>query len=265
MITDWDDAYANGAYIADAEVIVAGWAERAAETRARHASEAVSTGPGARQFFDLYRPEQAEQGLTIVIHGGYWMAFSGRDFAHLVEGPLARGQAVAALSYTLTPEARVSEITAEVARAVEAAATRVPGPIRLIGHSAGGHLAMRMVCDGCLPPEVSARIERAVSISGLHDLRPLRRTAMNETLRLSEAEAVAESPALLPPIEGARVHCVVGAEERPEFRRQTALLPNIWTGMGADAHAITLSGETHFSIIGGLEQPDGALTRLLLD
>ena len=265
MITDWDDAYSNGAHIADADAIVAAWSKRAEATRSRRVSEMVSTGPGKRQFFDLYRPEQAEQGLTILIHGGYWMAFSGRDFAHLVEGPLARGQAVAALSYTLTPEARVADITAEVARAVEAAAARVRGPIRLIGHSAGGHLAMRMLCKGCLSPQVGARIERGVSISGLHDLRPLLRTRMNETLRLSEAEAVAESPALLSPIDGVSLSCVVGADERPEFRRQTALLANIWTGLGANARVIEVSGENHFSIIAGLEKADGALTRILLD
>lgn len=265
MITDWDDAYSNGAYIDDADAIAAGWAERAARTLAQRDPETVSTGPGERQCFDLYRPEQAVQGLTIVIHGGYWMAFSGRDFAHLIEGPLARGQAVAALTYTLTPEARVAEITAEVARAIEAAAARVDGPIRLIGHSAGGHLATRMLCEGCLPPEVCGRIERVVSVSGLHDLRPLRRTRMNEALRLDESEAVAESPALLVPMAGVRVTCVVGADERPEFVRQSALLANIWTGLGVETRAVELAGENHFSIIAGLEQPDGALTRLLLD
>lgn len=265
MITDWDDAYSNGAYIDDADAIVAGWAERAAQTLARRAPEVVSTGPGARQCFDLYRPEQAVQGLTIVIHGGYWMAFSGRDFAHLVEGPLARGQAVAALTYTLAPEARVAEISMEVARAVEAAAAHVDGPIRLIGHSAGGHLAMRMLCEGCLPPELCARIAQVVSVSGVHDLRPLRRTRMNGTLCLDEREAMTESPALLGPVVGARVTCVVGADERPEFVRQSALLANIWKGLGVDTRAVELAGENHFSIIAGLEQPDGALTRILLD
>jgi hypothetical protein len=88
---------------------------------------------------------------------------------------------------------------------------------------------------------------------------------MNETLRLSEAEAVAESPALLSPIDGVSLSCVVGADERPEFRRQTALLANIWTGLGANARVIEVSGENHFSIIAGLEKADGALTRILLD
>ena len=193
------------------------------------------------------------------------MAFSGRDFAHLVQGPLASGQVVAALTYTLAPEAKIPEITREVVLGVTAAARAVPGPIRLIGHSAGGHLVTRMLCDGVLPREIADRIVHVVSISGVHDLRPLLRTEMNQTLRLTEAEAAAESPALLRPLPGARLTCVVGAEERPEFRRQNALLANVWTGLGADTQAIELQGENHFSVIAGLETADGSLTKVLLD
>lgn len=265
MITDWDDAYANGAYIADADAIVDGWKERAAATRARHSPQTIRTGRESRQFLDLYGPEHPSSGLTIIVHGGYWMAFSGRDFAHLVEGPLAAGQSVAALTYTLAPEARIAEITGEIVHAVRVAAERIAGPIRLIGHSAGGHLVTRMVCEGALPPDIAARIVHVVSISGVHDLRPLLRTRMNETLRLTREEAIHESPALLAPIHGARVTCVVGAEERPEFRRQNALLANIWTGLGVETRAVELPGENHFSIIAGMESRDGALTRLLLE
>lgn len=265
VITDWDDAYANGAHIDGVDEIVAGWAERAEALRTRVAAEVVQVGPSARQVVDLYRPEGAVQGLTVIMHGGYWMAFDGRDFAHLAAGPLAAGQVVAMVSYTLTPEARIAEITGEVAAALRAVAERVDGPIRLVGHSAGGHLVTRMLCEGVLPEVVAGRIAHVVSISGLHDLRPLLRTKMNDTLRLTEAEAAAESPALLRPRPGARVTCVVGAEERPEFLRQTALLPNIWTGLGADTAEVVLPQENHFTILAGLEHPEGPLTRLLLE
>jgi len=264
MIENWDDAYANGAHIVGADSIVAGWAQRAAMLRARVAAEVVQVGPGARQVVDLYRPEGTEQGLTAIVHGGYWMAFDGRDFAHLAAGPLAAGQAVAMVSYSLAPEARIADITGEVAAAICAIAGQVAGPIRLAGHSAGGHLVARMICDKVMPVAVAERIAHVLSISGLHDLRPLLRTRMNETLRLTEAEAEAESPALLHPREGARLTCVVGAEERPEFLRQTALLPNIWHGLGADTAEVVLAGENHFSIVAGLEAVDGPLTRLLL-
>lgn len=253
-ITDWDDAYANGAYIDGADAIVAGWAERAS---AMVPDEVL---PGV----EIYRPESEVQGLTVFVHGGYWMRFSGRDFAHLAAGPLARGQVVAMVSYTLAPHARIAEITREVAKRVEAIAAKVDGPIHLAGHSAGGHLVTRMVCDEVLPDGVAERIAHVLSISGVHDLRPLLRMQMNETLRMTETEAVAESPALLFPRIGTRVTCVVGAQERPEFLRQNALLANIWHGMGAEMQAVEIPEENHFTIIAGLERSDGALTKLLL-
>lgn len=252
-ITDWDDAYANGAYIDGADEIVAGWAARA---RLMVPDEVL---PGV----DLYLPEGAVQGLTVIVHGGYWMAFSGRDFAHLAAGPRAAGQAVAMVSYTLAPQARIAEITQEVARAIAVAAQRVHGPIRLTGHSAGGHLVTRMMCEGVLPDDVAARTVHVLSISGVHDLRPLLQTKMNDTLFLTQSEAVLESPVLQIPRTNIRLTCVVGEMERPEFRRQNALLANVWQGMGVDTTAIDVPGEDHFTIIASLESPDGTLTQLL--
>ncbi|MEE8454698.1 MAG: alpha/beta hydrolase, partial [Limibaculum sp.] len=138
-------------------------------------------------------------------------------------------------------------------------------PIRLAGHSAGGHLVTRMLCEGApLPIAVAARIVSVLSISGVHDLRPLLRTAMNEDLQLDRAEAAAESPALLAPRPGVPVTCWVGSAERPEFRRQNALLANIWTGCGVATRAVEEPGRHHFNVIDGLCEPDSPLTEALL-
>lgn len=264
-ITDWDDAYANAAHIPGAERFLTDWPARTAALRARIAPEVLRYGPGARQTIDLYRPDTALQGLTVIVHGGYWMRFSTDDFGFLAEGPLAHGQAVAMVRYTLAPDARIAAITAEVAAAIRAAAAVIPGPVHLTGHSAGGHLVSRMACMGVLEDAVAQRIAHVVSVSGLHDLRPLLRTQMNETLRLTREEAEAESPALSTPREGLRLTCVVGGDERPEFIRQTELLANVWLGLGAATQAVQLPGLHHFDIIDGLAAPDGALTRMLLD
>lgn len=90
------------------------------------------------------------------------------------------------------------------------------------------------------------------------------RTAMNETLRIDEAEALAESPVLLRPIEGICLTCWVGGAERAEFVRQNALLANIWTGLGAETATVVEPDRHHFSVIDGLADPAHALTRCLL-
>ena len=88
-----------------------------------------------------------------------------------------------------------------------------------------------------------------VSISGLHDLRPLLGTRMNaEALKLDPAEAAAESPALGLPRRGARVHVWVGDGERPEFVRQATLLANVWTGVGADMEQTIEPRRHHFNV-----------------
>ena len=270
-IDDWDDAYANGPNIPGGDRWPQAWVAPAAEYR--EAMSAIGRarldldyGAGERNRFDLFLPEGAPRGLVVFIHGGYWMRFDRSYWSHLANGPVTRGFAVAMPSYPLCPDVRLAEIAPQVGQAVEAAAAMVKGPIHLTGHSAGGHLVSRMICtDTPLSPQTLSRVGNVVSISGVHDLRPLMRTAMNATLRLDEAEAAAESPALLSPVEGARLTCWVGTGERAEFIRQNALLANAWTGLGAATAVVEEPDRHHFNVIDGLMQPGHPLTRALLD
>jgi acetyl esterase/lipase len=266
MIDDWDAAYLNSATVADANAFFTEWARAAAAFRrdARGESD-IAYGGHPRERFDLFMPGTAPKGLMVFVHGGYWKALDRDSFSHLGAGALAHGWAVAMIGYPLCPDARIAGITRSVARGVEAAARRVAGPIALSGHSAGGHLAARMICaDSALAPEVLARVRRVVGISGVYDLRPLRRTAMNEILRIDAAEARAESPALLDPVAGVDVALWVGGAELPEFRRQTALLANVWTGVGARTEAAEAPGAHHYDIVDPLADPHSAMVGRLV-
>ncbi|MDO5605531.1 MAG: alpha/beta hydrolase [Paracoccus sp. (in: a-proteobacteria)] len=261
--SDWDERFANSAYIPGSEALPALWAARAAAYRRDCAGFTgdIPYGPAPRQRLDLIRPEGPCHGLVVFVHGGFWLECGKSDWTDLAEGARAAGWAVALPGYTLAPQAPVRAITQEIAMALRCAAALIPGPIRLAGHSAGGHLVTRMICaDSPLPAGVMARIGRVVSVSGLHDLRPLRLTKMNDHLRLTAQEAARESPALHQPADGARLTCWVGADERPEFLRQSRLMATIW----ADAAATRLieeQGHNHFSILDALKSPDSPLTR----
>ena len=269
-IEDWDDAYANGVNIPRGERWPAAWAEPARAFRERLASAGRARldlvyGGNPRNRFDLFLPDGVPKGLVVFVHGGFWLRLDQSFLSHLAAGPLAHGHAVAMPAYTLCPDIRISGIVAEIGRAVEAAAAMVEGPVRLAGHSAGGHLATRMICaDSPLPETVRARIVNTVSISGVHDLRPLTRTKMNEKLGIDAAEAAAQSPVLLEPARGARLACWAGAAERSEFLRQNALLANIWTGLGATTFAFAEPDRHHFDVVDGLADPAHALTATLL-
>lgn len=259
---DWDDAFANAPHIAGAEAFPPEWARRSEAFRQRwpHTALDLTYGDAPRERLDLFWPEGVPQGLVVFVHGGFWKAFGKGDWSFLAQGALARGYAVALPGYTLAPEATLPEMTAQIAAALSSVARRVAGPIHLAGHSAGGHLVTRMLCaDAGLAPEVRARLARVVSISGLHDLRPLRLTKMNEVLGLTEASARAESVVLSEPPTAAPVVAWVGARERPEFLRQSGLLAERWS-----APLVAEPGRHHFDVIEGLTEPDSPLMEALL-
>ena len=262
-IRDWDDAYANGAYIPGAADYPPKWEAAAAAYRASAAQAEldIAYGDHPRQKFDLFWPDAAPRGLAVFVHGGYWLRFDKSSWSHLAEGARASGWAVALPSYVLAPEARISEITEMIGAAIAAAAERVAGPIHLAGHSAGGHLVSRMACEQSpTPAPVAARIARVLSISGLHDLRPLLKTAMNDGLRLDDREAAAESAALLSPRASTDVVAWVGADERPEFVRQTELLKTAWRAT-TNLRTVIEPDKHHFNVIEGLADADSPITK----
>lgn len=269
-ISDWDDAYANTAHIPGGASYPALWSSLAKAFRdeiaaAGRAELDLAYGDGERETLDLFQPAGAAKGLAVFAHGGYWLSFDKSSWSHLAAGALARGWAVCVPSYPLAPQARITAITRRFAAAVQFAAARMDGPLRLAGHSAGGHLVARTICeDSPLPDHLRDRIAHVVSISGLHDLRPLLRTRMNATLRMDAAEAARESAALHEPLAGRSIACWVGGAERPEFIRQSRLLANIWAGLGAATEFALAEGRHHFDVIDDLIDPKSGLIQTWL-
>jgi len=266
---DPDDAYENRIHIPDADRHLAAWPKDAATFRRPFAGTDLNLAYGSskRTHYDLFTPKggiEAACGLAAFVHGGYWVALSKNDFSHMAAGLLARGWAVAILGYTLAPQARITQITREISTAVEHLGKTGTGPLRLIGHSAGGHLVSRMMCDDItFGPVTTQRLDRVLSVSGLHDLRPLQRLAKNELWQLDDNESHAESPLLRTPRPGIDLVCLAGADERPEFIRQNAILPLAWQGLGANCHSQLLAGHNHFTIIETMTQPDSRLCELV--
>jgi len=262
---DLDAAYDNGGHIPGAADYPDRWADAAADWRSLEAALGrarlnLPYGPGARQRFDLFYPAGRPAGLAVFVHGGYWRRFGRADWSHLSAGCTGAGWACAVPSYTLAPDARVAQITGEIAAAVTAAATQVAGPVALAGHSAGGHLVARMaMADGPLGADVAGRVARVVPISPVADLRPLLRTAMNADLRLDAAEAAAESPVLGQPRGGVAVTVWVGADERPAFLDQARRLGDAWGAPVRQAE-----GRHHFDVIDALRDPASPMVADLL-
>jgi len=269
-LSDWDDAYANRAHIPGADEIIAAWETRSKAFRAANPGAALNIGyrdstdsKSSRCAYDLFPPETGDsRGLFVFVHGGYWVAFDKNNWSHLAEGARAAGFTVMMPSYPLCPDVGIADIQQCVAESVVHAAKQVDGPIVLTGHSAGGHLVTSLVSTPtALPKSVVQRIQHVVSISGVHDLRPLLNTALNDHLKLDLETAARLSPALQEPLTGIPVTAWVGGAERAEFLRQNALLANVWRGLGVATTDVREPDRHHFNIIDGLCDHNSPLMR----
>lgn len=269
-ITDWDDAYENPVHIPNAETIRKSWPKLAKIFRKQLVKKSraqldIRYGKNPRNLMDVFLPEKKPKGLVVFIHGGYWRRFSKEIFSHLAKGAVDSGYAVAMPSYTLCPDIKISGITNEVGAAINHASKLIKGDIYIVGHSAGGHLASRMICKNSpLKSGVQKRVQNTICISGVSDLRPLLGVNVNDDIKLTTKEANAESPALLLPMQNAKLTCWVGMNERSEFIRQTALLANIWHGLGADITLIEEQNTNHFTVIDALKDSESDMVKQLL-
>ena len=142
-----------------------------------------------------------------------------------------------------------------------------PKRITVVGHSAGGHLAaMMMACvwkafAADLPADL---VKNALSISGLYDLEPLRHAPnVKDSLKLTPAQVLKASPALLPAPRNGVLYSVAGGNESAEFLRHNQLIQTSW-GKKTVPVCEALPGVNHFSILDALVQPSHQLHQYAL-
>jgi len=267
-LKNWSDEFANIAHIKNADAIMANWGVEAESFRREsgiyEAKFDLPYGNKPRNRYDLFLPKEKPKGLVFFVHGGYWLAFDKNHWSHFAKGSLDSGYAVAIISYTLCPEATIPEILSEVTQALETVAKEVQGPIYLIGHSAGGFLVSRLMCsDVLLTPALQQRIQNCISVSGVHDLRPLIHAEINENIKIDSAQAQTQSPVLMVPRKGIRFCCWVGENERPEFLRQSQLLLDMWIGFDISISIQHDTDKHHFDVIDGLRDAEHPLCKQL--
>lgn len=246
-------------------------------TRAASAPDAtVAYGPLPDQVADLRFPRGgsgAGAPLVVIVHGGFWRA--RYDRAHT--GPMAedlafRGFATAAIEYR-----RVGQDGGgwpgtfdDVARAVDTvpalANTVVPGGIGevvLLGHSAGGHLALWAASRARLSASAPWRLPAAPPLRGVLALAPvaalvlasregLSDRAADELLGgpaddLPERTAIADPLALVPcSIPSVLVHGTADEDVPVEQSRRYA---HAARSAGDDCALTELPGTGHLALI----------------
>jgi arylformamidase len=211
----------------------------------------VAYGPHPRQWVEV-SGEQAGAVLPVFIHGGYWRALEAERHRFVLPRLRALTGAVANLEYRLMPEVSLAEIVADACAGLRMLAANTGCRLLVIGHSAGGHLAVTAAHH--LPHEVAG----AMAISGLYDLTPLPWSFLREEIGLTAAHVAGQSPQHFWQGDAASTIIAVGAEETGEFRRQAQMF--------AATHGtrlLDIPGAHHMSVLDDLTAEAGHAPRAL--
>lgn len=277
-VTDpaWLEAqYNNRARVPEFASFFERWGRDSARARAELACHLdLRYGPGAGESLDVFPAARPDAPVLVFIHGGWWRTLDKADHSFVAPAFVAAGAMVVVPNYALCPAVGIADITLQMVQALawtHRHAARFGGDARriaVVGHSAGGHLAAMLlncrwhVVATDLPADL---LTRAMSISGVFDLEPLRLTpSLQADLRLSQADVRRLSPAGLPaPAQGA-LYAAVGARESEEFLRHNLSIREAW-GVQRVPVCETIAGRHHFDVLDDLIDPAGRLHRLALD
>jgi arylformamidase len=261
--TKLDAEYNAAATVPSLDLYLQRYAAESARVRAAYESKlGIPYGPGEREVLDVFPARRAGAPVLIYMHGGYWRRLSKDDFDFVAEPFVAAGVAVVVPSYSLAPGATLDEIVRQM-RAVlgwvhenAASFNADPGRITASGHSAGGQLAGILAATSWsergLPDDL---VKRVFGISGLYDLEPVRRSNVNEWLRLDEAAAARNSPFVHLPNTPTGLMAIAGGNETSEFRRQTLDYAAKWQAAGMASEARIVPGFNHYDIVLELLDP----------
>jgi len=230
----------------------------------------LAYGPSPDETLDLFPvPDDPAAPLLVFIHGGYWRALAKEDSVFMASQLVGQGIGVAAINYTLAPQARLPEIIDQCRRAVawlyrqRAAASASPGPLLVAGSSAGAHLAAMVLAPGWqaahgLPPHA---VQRGVLVSGLYDLEPVSLTLPQSWLQLTPQEVQDCSPQHHLPAGTCQLQVFVAAQDTAEFKRQSRDYAQACRAQGHAVDFQEVASRNHFDIILDWMLPDTALTR----
>jgi arylformamidase len=269
--------YNNRALVPDFADHLARWQQGSHQAcQQRNCVRDVAYGSGLNETLDIFPSARPGAPVAVFIHGGYWRSLDKADHAFVAPPLLDMGACVVVVNYALCPgtdaqPVTVPDIALQMGRALAWVWRHIgahggdPHNITAIGHSAGGHLAaMLLGCDWSafgadLPPDL---LRKALSISGLFDLAPVRRTPfLQGDLRLTPEQVGLASPALWPTPRGRVLYAVVGGDESAEFLRQNRLIHQVW-GARTVPVCETLAGLNHFSVVSALTEPGHRLNAL---
>lgn len=231
----------------------------------------IPFGPTRAETLDIFPADRPNAPVFIFLHGGYWRAFSSKDFSGVALGLHALGITTVVVNYALCPFVTIDEIVRQCRSACAwvlhniAAHRGNPRNVAIGGHSAGGHLTAMCLQtewerDYGLPQDPFAA---AILVSGLYDLAPLRYSYLQPMIQLDDGVIARNSPVLSARSSPTPLWITWGEAETTEFARQSEVFHAAWLAQGNRALSKGQPGANHFSAIHGFESPGSDLCQWL--
>jgi arylformamidase len=269
-----DDAYDPSRGLPDPGAYVRHFDERSRLARETlPCVQNIPFGATRAETLDIFPAAQPDAPVFVFIHGGYWRAFSSKEFSCVALGLHALGITTVVTNYALAPQVSIDEITRQT-RAALAWVLRNIGQyggdenrVGIGGHSAGAHLAAmalqtRWAVDYGLPDDP---FKAAVLVSGLFDIMPLRYSYLQPKIQLDDGVVRRNSPLFTLRACSTPVRLSWGEAESAEFARQSTSFNEAWQRVGNQSVLAPLRDANHFSAIFGFEDASSALCQWIAE
>lgn len=219
-----------------------------------------------RLRLDLYRPDQPAPGAPTVVffYGGNWETGDKSMYRFVAQALTSRGYSVAIPDYRLYPQVRYPEFLRDSAAAVAwvrhhgAEHGAHPGPVAVMGHSAGAYNALMLAMDRRWLAEQGldpARdLRAAVGLAGPYDFLPLQSDMLKDLFSPErtrpDTQPITHVAAPLPPL-----FLATGTADETVLPRNSRNLAAKAREVGGSVRTVEYDGIGHIRIVAALAAP----------
>lgn len=218
-------------------------------------------GAHQRQQIDVYRPDGAAEGRTLIvfIHGGAWSFGDHKTVQSKPKHFTDAGHFFASIGYRVLPDAPVEDQARDIGTALQTLRSQAkaigfnPDNIVLMGHSAGAHLAALVSTDPQYAGDAFAGINGVILLDGAgYDVPTNMANAAPQGLQLYKTAfgTDAERQKSLSPVShvggaDAPNWLALYVDSRAPAKQQAEMLVEGLTRNGANAAAMPIANTDH--------------------
>ena len=250
-----DAQYNQRAWVPHADALIARFAAASDDAR-KQLGEPRSERYGVSDIETLDIYGKGEKAF-IFVHGGAWQREARRGSAYGALPVVAAGASFIVLGFAALPRVTLAEMAGQVCRGIDWVLKNVSKKVVVFGHSSGAHLT------ACALTKI-AGIEKAMVVSGLYDMRPVRLSARNAYVKLDDPLEDDLSPIR----HAARIRCPVtvawAEKDSDDFRRQSNEFAVALQKNNLLTEKFEIKSLNHFEIVETLADPGSRLCRAAL-